>query len=108
MSPSILYDPQNLFDSWMLTEAVATFPPEICRLTESCDIAQCDVNDERFTEKYGIAMKTNISSKYLPRTSVSFMTLPTPSPPPPPLYMSTEITHSNQQASLAVHTNANM
>ena len=49
MIPSTLNDPQNLFDSRLLTETVTTFPPEIYWLTESCDIAPCDLNDERFT-----------------------------------------------------------
>ena len=58
MIPSTLNDPQNLFDSWLLPEVIATFSPEIYWLTESCDTAPCDLNDKRFTEKYGIAMKT--------------------------------------------------
>ena len=49
MIPSTVNDLQNLFDSRLLTEAVATFPPEICWLTESYDIAPCDLNDEWFT-----------------------------------------------------------
>ena len=61
MIPSTLNDPQNLFDSWLLTEAVAKFRPVIYWLTESCDIAPCDLNDERFTENYGNAMKTAIN-----------------------------------------------
>ena len=60
MITSTLNDPQNLFDSQLLTEAVVIFTPEIYWLTESCDIAPCDLNDERFTEKYGNAMKTTI------------------------------------------------
>ena len=34
------------------------FPPELYCLTEKCGIAPSDLNDERFTEKYRIAMKT--------------------------------------------------
>ena len=51
MIPSTLNDPQDLFDSRLLTEAVAIFTPEIYWLTESCNKAPCDLNDERFTEK---------------------------------------------------------
>ena len=50
MIPSTLNDPQNLFDSRLLTVAVAVFTPEIYWSTESCDITPCDLNDERFTE----------------------------------------------------------
>ena len=64
MIPSSLNDPQNLFDSRLLTEAVAVFKPDIYWLTESCDIAPCDLNDERFMEKYGNTMKTTMAKLF--------------------------------------------
>ena len=67
MIPSTLNDPKNLFDIRLLTEAVASFTPEICWLTEPCDIASCDLNDERFTEKYGEAMKKTMSKVRRPK-----------------------------------------
>ena len=72
MISSTLNDPQNLFDSRLLTEVVAAFPPDIYWLTESYNLVLCDLNDERFTEKYGITMKTTIHFKYFKCYKVCF------------------------------------
>ena len=64
MIPSTLNDLQKLFDSRLLTEVVAIFMPEICWLTESCDIARCDLNDERFMEKIQKRYEINYYGDY--------------------------------------------
>ena len=69
MIPSTLNNPQNLFDSRLVTKVVTIFPPEICWLTESCDLAPCDLNDERFTEKIRNRYENDYDSIFLQETA---------------------------------------